>query len=153
LGRARDAAAKSRDALSRGAQAAQTAAAKLSDLAVIGPGPTVPLVEPWGVGFGQLLGRHPRVPDQAAGLLRRIDRLGSLSISAEAIGFDGTLVRWADVEQITLGAPLQALTSTALHHEIGRVSALLPMVPFRERLVRRVVDLFVALCLAVARRF
>ncbi len=156
LGRtAQNAAAKARFALNRGAEGAADAASSPSgfpDVIAAIDSPPVPLIAPWSVGVGQILNNLPKMPERLRGLVRHMDRLGSVSISPEAIGFDGVTVRWEAVQSITFSSPFEVLTSAALHREVRRVTALVPPVPGREWLVRQLVDGLAALCLAAAGR-
>ena len=154
LGRtAQNAAAKARSALNRGAEGAADAASPgFPDPIAAIDSPPVPLTAAWCVGVGQILNSHPKMPERLRGLVRHMDRLGSVMISPDAIGFDGVTVPWEAVQSITFSSPLEVLTSAALHREVRRVTALVPPVPGRGWLVRQIVDVLAGLCLAAAGR-
>jgi hypothetical protein len=124
----------------------------LAELVARIEGPVLPLREIWSVGLGQLLADHPKLPDQLRGVVGHLDRLGQLQLSPTMISFDGHVAGWDKVEEITFGPPMDVITSHALQHEVGRLTALLPPVPGRAWLVRQAVGVLVALCLAVAER-
>jgi len=113
-------------------------------------GPTIPLQEPWSIGLGQVLSRHPKLSGKLSGAVLNLDRLGHLQISPDAISFDGEAVPWDEITEIKFGPVVDLVTSYALQNEIGRLTARLPQLPGRDLLVRQAVDALVAVCLASA---
>lgn len=133
-------------------QTVKDAAATVAGLVGDIEGPSIPQQGPWSVGVGQILRRHPQLPPKLGGVVGGLDRLGFLAISAEAITFDRETVNWDSIEEIRFGLAADVLTSQALQTEVRRLTSLLPPVPGRAWLVRRIIELLGAFCLAAASR-
>ncbi|MCK0173607.1 MULTISPECIES: hypothetical protein [Mycobacteriaceae] len=85
------------------------------------------------IGVGDTLARlvpGPEVLDEA---LRLLNRFGGVTISDEAVEYDGDSVDWEDVKEIRTHALLGYLFSGALEQQVGRLP--LPWFPFRGLLV------------------
>ena len=112
--------------------------------------PAVPLREPWHAGLGGLVGAHPRVPAGVRRLLGVLDRFGQITLELESFDLDGERVRWNDVTHVRLAPVVEVVSAEVLHHEIGRLTSMLPPVPGRKWLVRQATDVLVGLCFASA---
>ncbi len=112
-------------------------------------GPRLPLRGSWSIGLGQILSGHPGLPENLRGIVGHLDRVGSLRLSPDAIGFDGDVVRWDDITDITFAPALSVITAHALQHEADRLTSLLPPVPGRRWLVQQALGILSALCLDV----
>lgn len=113
--------------------------------------PPTPLASKWGTGFGQFLGGMDGVPQLFGPLLGKLDKVGSVSVSPAGVEFDGESVPWQKVTAITLGSPIDAMTSKVAAETVERVRNALPAFPGRKLLVRTAVELMIALGLAVAK--
>jgi hypothetical protein len=156
-GTAKDAATGARAIMGKGITKAKGMGGAVGDVASAVPGlmtsivgPTVPLLEPWSIGLGQVISGHPKLSPKLRGITLGLDRLGHLEISPEAISFDGEGVPWDEIDEIKFGPAVDVITSHALQNEIGRLTARLPQMPGRDWLVRQAIEVLVALCLAAA---
>lgn len=111
------------------------------------PGPG-PVTDRWSLGIGDLLADHPRVPDRVRGMIRRLDRFGGVSISAEQIGYDGDAVAWSQVQEIRTRDLLGYLLSDAIEEQTDDLP--LPWFPGRKRLLHACGRAALGLVLATA---
>lgn len=111
--------------------------------------PTLPLTAPWGTGFGNFLSGIAGVPSVAGPVLARLDQFGSVAVSPTSLEFDGEVLEWRNIQAVTLGSPVDAISSKAALESVQRLRTLLPAFPGRTLLVRHAVELLIALCLAV----
>lgn len=100
--------------------------------------PSAPITEPWALTISTLLGRWDRIPLPAMRALSVLDRAGSISVSPLGLGFDQENIEWSRITALTLLPVSQSLSKAALHHEVARLSRLLPPIPGRKRLADRI---------------
>jgi hypothetical protein len=114
--------------------------------------PVVPLQDKWEIGFGRFAADLIRVPDRLRRLTRKLDGVGALAISPDAVTVDGTKVAWKDVTEITFGTIPDAFTANAADKMADRLVAALPRIPGRAWLVRQAMDTLVAIGLVIQGR-
>lgn len=102
------------------------------------PQPEYPLDEDWSVSIAALLAKIPKFPRFAVRLLGLLDRFGAIHIGTQRIGFDGSELDWDRVTEIRLHNPADLLTEHVLEEELKRLLWIVPPVPGRRWLLRRV---------------
>src|SRR5262245_50871855 len=103
------------------------------------PRPPAALTEPWAVSISTLVSSHPRVPSVAGRFLRRLDKFGSVSIGPTRIGFDDKTIRWKRVIEVRVYPTANPIPpSVVIDRESDRVREMLPPIPGRRWIVRKV---------------
>lgn len=97
-----------------------------------------PPIEPWEVTLVALIRQMTDVPPIAAKALGLLDRFGSVSLSATAIGLDGSEIEWSRVTGLSLLPLSKVLSDTAIEREAERARKLLPPMPGRKWAVDKV---------------
>ncbi len=114
--------------------------------------PVVPLETEWEIGFGRFAADLIRVPDRLRVLTRKLDGVGALAISPDAVTVDGTKIAWKDVTEITFGTIPDAFTANAADKMADRLTSALPRIPGRAWLVRQAMDTLIAVGLVIQGR-
>lgn len=109
------------------------------------PQPVLPLEQDWEISISALVSKAPKVPTVAVKLLRLLNRFGAVRLGAEHIGFDGEQIAWSRVTEVRTHRLSELLTDSLVESEIKRLAALLPPVPGRKWVVKRVGELVLAL--------
>jgi hypothetical protein len=116
------------------------------------PVPSATLAEPWQVSIATLVSSHPHVPSIAGRLLRRLDKFGSVTIGPARVGFDGRTVRWNRILEIRAYPTANHVPpSVVIDRESDRVREILPPIPGRRWIVRKVADAAVTMLAAFTR--
>jgi hypothetical protein len=102
------------------------------------PRPSEQLTKPWKLSLATLFSSHPRVPSIAGRLLRRFDKFGSVMIGPKRVGFDEKKIPWNRVIEIRVHTATNLVPPVVLAREADRVRELLPPIPGRRWLVRKV---------------
>lgn len=95
--------------------------------------PAGPIMEPWAIGLGDLVGDIPGFPRRLDGPARRLDRFGGVAITPETIAFDGEDVEWSDVTEVRVRHVLDYLVDDAVEQQLERLP--LPPFPGRKRVL------------------
>jgi len=114
--------------------------------------PAVPIQAEWEIGFGRFAADLIKVPDRLRVLTRKLDGVGALAISPDAVTVDGTKVAWKDVTEITFGTIPDAFTANAADKMADRLTEMLPRIPGRAWLVRQAMDTLIAVGLVIQGR-
>jgi hypothetical protein len=114
--------------------------------------PVVPVETQWEIGFGRFAADLIRVPDRLRVLTRKLDGVGALAISPDAVAIDGTKVAWKDVTEITFGTIPDAFTANTADKMADRLTEMLPRIPGRAWLVRQAMDTLIAIGLVIQGR-
>ncbi|MGF1428268.1 hypothetical protein [Kitasatospora sp. LaBMicrA B282] len=136
-----------REAVLRGTRSAARGAWAYTALTSIAP-PPVPVVEPWRLSIGVLLGRHPKTPALAHKALGALDRFGAVQLGPAAAGFDGEEIPWEKVVGIRTRNAFEVMTTQALEQEVDRLRVLLPPVPGRKWIVTKAAEAMATVVLA-----
>jgi hypothetical protein len=102
------------------------------------PRPSERLTKPWKLSLATLVRSHPRVPSIAGRLLRRFDTFGSVMIGPRRVGFDEKTIPWNRVIEIRVHTTTTLVPPVVLAREADRVRALLPPIPGRRWMVRKI---------------
>ncbi|WP_207892077.1 hypothetical protein [Streptacidiphilus pinicola] len=102
--------------------------------------PAVPVVEPWVLSVGALLGRHPRTPQLVHKALGLLDGFGAVHLGPEGVGFDGEEIPWEKLLEVRTRNAFEVMTTQALEQEVDRIRRFLPPVPGRKWLVTRAAE-------------
>ncbi|QGQ18511.1 hypothetical protein GC089_03640 [Cellulomonas sp. JZ18] len=113
------------------------------------PRPVHPLTREWDVSVQGLVRLVPLLPRFATAPLALLDRLGAVTVGPERVGLDGTDVEWDRVVEVRTEPAWACLSAAALEADLARFVTVLPPVPGRGWLVRRVSELLLSLYLAV----
>lgn len=95
--------------------------------------PAGPVSGRWGFGIGDAVAGLIRAPAPVGAVLRLLNHVGSLGISAEAVEFDGDEVDWTDVTSVETHSLVGYLLSDALEAQVGKLP--LPRFPGRGLLI------------------
>lgn len=95
--------------------------------------PAGPVSGRWGFGIGDAVAGLTRAPAPVGAVLRLLNHVGSLGISAEAVEFDGDEVDWTDVKSVETHSLVGYLLSDALEAQVGKLP--LPRFPGRGLLI------------------
>lgn len=105
-------------------------AVKVATALAVGVGQTVlspvrpapgPAIGRWAVGVGELAAGLPAVPGPLRGIVRRLNRFGSVVISPGAIEFDGEEVPWNRVTEIRTRRLIGYLFTDAITTQVDRL--------------------------------
>ncbi len=113
------------------------------------PRPSYPMTREWDVSIQGLVRLVPFVPRFATAPLGLLDRLGAVTLSDRRVGLDGRDVPWDRVLEIRTEPAWTCLSAEALEADLARFVAVLPPVPGRGWVLRRVSELLLSLYLAV----
>ena len=112
----------------------------------------MPIQAEWELGFGRFAADLIKVPDRLRVLTRKLDGVGALAISPDAVSIDGTKVAWKDVSEITFGTIPDAFTANVADQMADRLTSALPRIPGRAWLVRQAMDTLIAVGLVIQGR-
>jgi hypothetical protein len=88
--------------------------------------PDVPVGEPWDFSAAALL--TPRLPRGTRWLAGKLDRLGAVRITQDAIAIDtADPIRWTDLTEVRIRPRAHALTDTTKDAVIANLTRLLPV--------------------------
>jgi hypothetical protein len=110
------------------------------------------MTRPWDVSIATLVSSHPKVPSITGRLLRRFDRFGSVTIGPDQVGFDLKTIRWDRVIEIRVHPTANLVPAVVLTREADRIRAMLPPIPGRRWMVRKVASGLLAGVMALSRR-
>lgn len=110
--------------------------------------PAGPVSGRWSAGIGDAVAGLTRAPAPLSNLLRLLNHVGSLGISAEAVEFDGDAVDWNDVKSVETHSLVGYLLSDALDAQIGKLP--LPRFPGRGLLLDLASDAVLTALVAAA---
>lgn len=111
--------------------------------------PNGPVSGRWGFGIGDVVADATRAPEPLSDLLRFLNHFGGLSISRDAVGFDGDAVDWADVKDIETHSLVGYLVSGALDKQVDKLP--LPRFPGRGLLINLLSDAALTAVVATSR--
>ncbi len=80
-----------------------------------------PAVSRWGVGVGEFAAGLPSVPAPVRGLVRHLNRFGSVVLSPAGIEFDGDEVGWTRVTEIRTRRLVGYLFTDAITRQVDRL--------------------------------
>jgi hypothetical protein len=146
---AKSIAAQGRD---RASGVAEKLAERVPDVIESLGAPVVPIQAVWEIGFGRFAADLIRVPDRLRVLTRKLDGVGALAISPDAVTIDGTKVAWKDVTELTFGTIPDAFTANVADQMADRLTSVLPRIPGRAWLVRQAMDTLIAVGLVIQGR-
>lgn len=106
----------------------------------ISPPPPGPIEQPWEFSISALIRRRYRVPAAAQKALDGLDRFGALRLRPESLGYDECDVGWTQLVEIQTRPLAEALSRTALDHELERARKLIPPIPGRKWLLQKLAD-------------
>lgn len=151
LGRAAQAAQVGRQALVRGTRNAARGEWAYTALTSVAP-PPVPVIEPWRLSIGVLLGRHPKTPALAHKAFGMLDRFGAVQLGPAGVGFDGEEIPWEKITEIRTRNAFEVMTTQALEQEVDRLREFLPPVPGRKWVVTKAAEALATVVLAALER-
>lgn len=114
--------------------------------------PSIPVAEVWEVSVASLIQRAWNIPPVATRILGQADRLGALRLSPMAISMDKDEVDWSKITAVRTSPVAEALATNVLEREVERLTKMLPMLPGRKWLARRVTDLLHGLTTAAIQK-
>lgn len=114
--------------------------------------PSIPVAEVWEVSVASLIRRAWNIPPVATRILGQADRLGALRLSPMAISMDRDEVEWSKITAARTSPVAEALATTVIEREVERLTKMLPMLPGRKWLARRVTDLLHGLTMAAIQK-
>src|SRR5215469_1425770 len=112
------------------------------------PRPSELLTKPWELSLATLVSSHPKVPSIAGRLLRRFDKFGSVMIGPKRVGFDEKTIPWNRVIEIRVHTTTNLVPPVVLAREADRVRELLPPIPGRRWIVRKVAGALLTVVMA-----
>ncbi|KRE28485.1 hypothetical protein ASG82_06420 [Mycobacterium sp. Soil538] len=110
--------------------------------------PAGPVSGRWSAGIGDAVAGLTRAPAPLSTVLRLLNHVGGLGISADAVEFDGDAVDWADVKSVETHSLIGYLLSDALDAQIGKLP--LPRFPGRGLLLDLASDAVLTALVATA---
>ncbi|WP_265521607.1 hypothetical protein [Oerskovia flava] len=113
------------------------------------PRPTYPLTAEWDASVAGLVRQVPYVPRVATRPLDLLDRFGSVHAGPTKVGLDGDEVEWERVVEIRTQPAWASLSADALEANLAQYLGVLPPLPGRSWVLRKISELVVSLYLAV----
>ncbi|MGY4644244.1 hypothetical protein [Cellulomonas sp. URHB0016] len=112
------------------------------------PRPAYPLEREWNVSVQGLLRLVPRLPRIATAPLGLLDRFGAVTVGPERVGLDGKDVDWNRVVEVRTEPAWTLLSAEMLELDLSGIITLIPPVPGRRWVLRRISELMFTLYLA-----
>jgi hypothetical protein len=113
------------------------------------PRPVYPLEREWNVSVQGLLRLVPRLPRIATAPLGVLDRFGAVTVGPERVGLDGKDVDWDRVVEVRTEPAWTLLSAEMLELDLAGIFTMIPAVPGRRWVLRRISELLFTLYLAV----
>ncbi|ADG76417.1 hypothetical protein Cfla_3545 [Cellulomonas flavigena DSM 20109] len=113
------------------------------------PRPSYPMTQEWDVSIQGIVRLVPFLPRFATAPLALLDRFGAVTIGPERVGLDGKDVAWDRVVEVRTEPAWTRLSAEALEADLAQFVTVIPPVPGRGWVLRRISELLLSLYLAV----
>lgn len=112
------------------------------------PRPAYPVEREWNVSVQGLLRLVPHVPRIATAPLGLLDRFGAVTIGPRRVGLDGKDVDWSRVVEVRTEPAWTLLSAEMLELDLAGIITVIPAIPGRRWVLRRISELLFTLYLA-----
>ena len=109
------------------------------------PRPTYPMAREWDVSIQGLVRLVPFVPRFATAPLALLDRFGAVTLSPQKVGLDGKDVTWDRVVEVRTEPAWTCLSAEMLELDLTRIITVIPAIPGRRWVLRRISELLFTL--------